>query len=381
MFRKIAKSLGIKYLLLEVLFLSALIVLSAVLISFSYTIFEAPIKIAKISDPDYIVYSPSSSLIFTGAIPSGVYTFLENASSMKLSPEICVLASINDEVVLARGVILPSFLNMTKLQVIQGSLNLSQSNAIVGYELAEKLNIRPGQTITLFSLISNKSLTFKVSAVVKGEVISDEVIVGLEDARFLRGFGGDYISFVRVLPESNQDMELLSSLGNMKEGREGTINIPAWLLSLVRNSQLSTSLSGYSTKLSKNMESVERASLFSALLASLLLSAAAVYSASGAIINAQMPRITLLWRLGLPRREVTRAIIAMKIVEALASSLLGTVAFFILHSFGLFRLTFLFHSLQADINLGYAMLYEILLILTLLFSVWKKVKSNAYEED
>ncbi|MGC8679406.1 MAG: hypothetical protein ACP5TH_06415, partial [Fervidicoccaceae archaeon] len=169
MFRKIAKSLGIKYLLLEVLFLSALIVLSAVLISFSYTIFEAPIKIAKISDPDYIVYSPSSSLIFTGAIPSGVYTFLENASSMKLSPEICVLASINDEVVLARGVILPSFLNMTKLQVIQGSLNLSQSNAIVGYELAERLNIRAGQTITLFSLISNKSLTFKVSAVVKGE--------------------------------------------------------------------------------------------------------------------------------------------------------------------------------------------------------------------
>jgi len=212
-------------------------------------------------------------------------------------------------------------------------------------------------------------------------VISSEVIVGLDDARYLRGLNEDQFSYIRVLPHGENDLKLLSSLSSTVEASSGKVNIPAWLLSLIKNSQISSSISGYSTRLSKNMESVERASIISALLTALILSIVAAYALSSAIVKSQATGLRLLWRLGMSKSEVIKRFILIKSISSFISSIVGFGFFLFLYFSGKLTFSFLYHSLRPSFDALYLLSYIALLASGYIVSAWKNAKVLLYEES
>jgi hypothetical protein len=382
MIKLFAKALGMRYWIVEISVLAVLITVSAILISSGGVAFEAPMRIPQVDSTTYVIYNPSSSLVFTGVIPSELLAYLENSSStLVMSPEVASLAIFYGKSIMVRGVEAESFLKITKPKMIVGVFEVGESKAVVGEDLARSFHIRLGETIVLYSFFTNRSLALYVTGIVENDVISSEVIVGLDDARYLRGLNEDQFSYIRVLPHGENDLKLLSSLSSTVEASSGKVNIPAWLLSLIKNSQISSSISGYSTRLSKNMESVERASIISALLTALILSIVAAYALSSAIVKSQATGLRLLWRLGMSKSEVIKRFILIKSISSFISSIVGFGFFLFLYFSGKLTFSFLYHSLRPSFDVLYLLSYIALLASGYIVSAWKNAKVLLYEES
>lgn len=382
MIKLFAKALGMRYWIVEISVLAVLITVSAILISSGGVAFEAPMRIPQVDSTTYVIYNPSSSLVFTGVIPSELLAYLENSSStLVMSPEVASLAIFYGKSIMVRGVEAESFLKITKPKMIVGVFEVGESKAVVGEDLARSFHIRLGETIVLYSFFTNRSLALYVTGIVENDVISSEVIVGLDDARYLRGLNEDQFSYIRVLPHGENDMKLLSSLSSTVEASSGKVNVPAWLLSLIKNSQISSSISGYSTRLSKNMESVERASIISALLTALILSIVAAYALSSAIVKSQATGLRLLWRLGMSKSEVIKRFILIKSISSFVSSIVGFGFFLFLYFSGKLTFSFLYHSLRPSFDALYLFSYIALLASGYIVSAWKNAKVLLYEES
>ncbi|MFP3268294.1 MAG: hypothetical protein RXO29_01695 [Desulfurococcales archaeon] len=382
MIKLFAKALGMRYWIVEISVLAVLITVSAILISSGGVAFEAPMRIPQVDSTTYVIYNPSSSLVFTGVIPSELLAYLENSSStLVMSPEVASLAIFYGKSIMVRGVEAESFLKITKPKMIVGVFEVGESKAVVGEDLARSFHIRLGETIVLYSFFTNRSLALYVTGIVENDVISSEVIVGLDDARYLRGLNEDQFSYIRVLPHGENDMKLLSSLSSTVEASSGKVNVPAWLLSLIKNSQISSSISGYSTRLSKNMESVERASIISALLTALILSIVAAYALSSAIVKSQATGLRLLWRLGMSKSEVIKRFILIKSISSFISSIVGFGFFLFLYFSGKLTFSFLYHSLRPSFDALYLFSYIALLASGYIVSAWKNAKVLLYEES
>jgi|UniRef100_A0A7J3SLF9 hypothetical protein len=382
MIKLFAKALGMRYWIVEISVLAVLITVSAILISSGGVAFEAPMRIPQVDSTTYVIYNPSSSLVFTGVIPSELLAYLENSSStLVMSPEVASLAIFYGKSIMVRGVEAESFLKITKPKMIVGVFEVGESKAVVGEDLARSFHIRLGETIVLYSFFTNRSLALYVTGIVENDVISSEVIVGLDDARYLRGLNEDQFSYIRVLPHGENDLKLLSSLSSTVEASSGKVNIPAWLLSLIKNSQISSSISGYSTRLSKNMESVERASIISALLTALILSIVAAYALSSAIVKSQATGLRLLWRLGMSKSEVIKRFILIKSISSFISSIVGFGFFLFLYFSGKLTFSFLYHSLRPSFDALYLLSYIALLASGYIVSAWKNAKVLLYEES
>jgi len=382
MIKLFAKALGMRYWIVEISVLAVLITVSAILISSGGVAFEVPMRIPQVDSTTYVIYNPSSSLVFTGVIPSELLVYLENSSStLVMSPEVASLAIFYGKSIMVRGVEAESFLKITKPKMIVGVFEVGESKAVVGEDLARSFHIRLGETIVLYSFFTNRSLALYVTGIVENDVISSEVIVGLDDARYLRGLNEDQFSYIRVLPHGENDLKLLSSLSSTVEASSGKVNIPAWLLSLIKNSQISSSISGYSTRLSKNMESVERASIISALLTALILSIVAAYALSSAIVKSQATGLRLLWRLGMSKSEVIKRFILIKSISSFISSIVGFGFFLFLYFSGKLTFSFLYHSLRPSFDALYLLSYIALLASGYIVSAWKNAKVLLYEES
>ena len=382
MIKLFAKALGMRYWIVEISVLAVLITVSAILISSGGVAFEAPMRIPQVDSTTYVIYNPSSSLVFTGVIPSELLAYLENSSStLVMSPEVASLAIFYGKSIMVRGVEAESFLKITKPKMIVGVFEVGESKAVVGEDLARSFHIRLGETIVLYSFFTNRSLALYVTGIVENDVISSEVIVGLDDARYLRGLNEDQFSYIRVLPHGENDLKLLSSLSSTVEASSGKVNVPAWLLSLIKNSQISSSISGYSTRLSKNMESVERASIISALLTALILSIVAAYALSSAIVKSQATGLRLLWRLGMSKSEVIKRFILIKSISSFISSIVGFGFFLFLYFSGKLTFSFLYHSLRPSFDALYLLSYIALLASGYIVSAWKNAKVLLYEES
>ena len=382
MIKLFAKALGMRYWIVEISVLAVLITVSAILISSGGVAFEAPMRIPQVDSTTYVIYNPSSSLVFTGVIPSELLVYLENSSStLVMSPEVASLAIFYGKTIMVRGVEAESFLKITRPKMIVGVFEVGESKAVVGEDLARSFHIRLGETIVLYSFFTNRSLALYVTGIVENDVISSEVIVGLDDARYLRGLNEDQFSYIRVLPHGENDLKLLSSLSSTVEASSGKVNVPAWLLSLIKNSQISSSISGYSTRLSKNMESVERASIISALLTALILSIVAAYALSSAIVKSQATGLRLLWRLGMSKSEVIKRFILIKSISSFISSIVGFGFFLFLYFSGKLTFSFLYHSLRPSFDALYLLSYIALLASGYIVSAWKNAKVLLYEES
>ncbi|PNV78947.1 MAG: hypothetical protein C0179_08160 [Fervidicoccus sp.] len=357
--RLVLKSFGMRGFAIEVLSLFFILIFSYSLISITSSVAYAPFYIAEAGGGGELLYSSSSTLVYTGLVPSSLYTYLLNVTGGQgISPEVSVPILIDGKAVIARGIEVGRFVNCTDLKVIEGGLNLSNGGALVGERVADGFKLKVGDQFTALSAMSNRSLTFFVVGIISGSAVSDEVLISIDDARYLRGINDEMLSYIRVCSQSPEVMNAIGEIGNSSQEREG-ISVPSWLLSLASRFSVSSTLSGYSTRISKNIEEAERVTLIASLSVSVALSSILAFSLSGASISSSSSAIKALRDMGMRKRDVLKSVAVEKSIAFSSSLILSIASYLLMEKMGIIYAYVLEHRIPPSLSWIDAMIYTI----------------------
>jgi len=154
-----------------------------------------------------VVYDRNSNTPFTGLIP--IY-LVENISSIKgvmaVSPEVIVPCVLKNESVFLRGIVPEDFVKLNQLVMVEGSMiRLDDLDSIiVGKNLAERLDLKPGESVLVLSVFVNQYLELYVKGVfVSRSVMDDEILAPLYVGQWLRGTDYNYVTLMRVKVNSS----------------------------------------------------------------------------------------------------------------------------------------------------------------------------------
>lgn len=154
-----------------------------------------------------VVYDRNSNTPFTGLIP--IY-LVENISSIKgvmaVSPEVIVPCVLKNESVFLRGIVPKDFVKLNQLVMVEGSMiRLDDLDSIiVGKNLAERLDLKPGERVLVLSVFVNQYLELYVKGVfVSRSVMDDEILAPLYVGQWLRGTDYNYVTLMRVKVNSS----------------------------------------------------------------------------------------------------------------------------------------------------------------------------------
>lgn len=154
-----------------------------------------------------VVYDRNSNTPFTGLIP--IY-LVENISSIKgvmaVSPEVIVPCVLKNESVFLRGIVPEDFVKLNQLVMVEGSMiRLDDLDSIiVGKNLAERLDLKPGERVLVLSVFVNQYLELYVKGVfVSRSVMDDEILAPLYVGQWLRGTDYNYVTLMRVKVNSS----------------------------------------------------------------------------------------------------------------------------------------------------------------------------------
>jgi ABC-type lipoprotein release transport system permease subunit len=180
------------------------IFLNAAVFSVSFTFLDSFQKFSSGflgGGPDIaVIWHPLASTIQSGSIPSYLSESIRGIPGvLDASPE--VLASVVTERGLAvslRGISDPFFV-VQGISVGDEVADLDYSDCILGAEVAKRLELGVGDTLTLQSSMRNVAMEFHVKEVMEtGDVVEDEVLVNVDTARLFRGLSEDYVTLIRV---------------------------------------------------------------------------------------------------------------------------------------------------------------------------------------
>jgi ABC-type lipoprotein release transport system permease subunit len=191
-----------------------------------------------------VVYDRNSNTPFTGLIP--IY-LVENISSIKgvmaVSPEVIVPCVLKNESVFLRGIVPEDFVKLNQLVMVEGSMiRLDDLDSIiVGKNLAERFDLKPGERVLVLSVFVNQYLELYVKGVfVSRSVMDDEILAPLYVGQWLRGTDYNYVTLMRVKVNSSMvDASVIFEAIGAKSssvGSSGVSQLFGGLLSLSRPS-------------------------------------------------------------------------------------------------------------------------------------------------
>ncbi|KXA91661.1 hypothetical protein AKJ57_00485 [candidate division MSBL1 archaeon SCGC-AAA259A05] len=144
----------------------------------------------------------SSNTPFSGLVPSRMASRASGLSGVEtVSPEVIVSTIIDGEPVFVRGIMPKKFLSLSKIEVIRGSeLEYGDLNsALVGRELADRLDLDPGDRTVIGSAMADRYSILEVEGIhSSGTALDDEILVPLYQGQWLRGIGHDRLTMMRV---------------------------------------------------------------------------------------------------------------------------------------------------------------------------------------
>jgi len=369
------RALESRILVVEALVFLALFTASGIILGYTSTLVYTPFNIARLTGDTLLVYSPGSTLVYTGLVPVEVAGILLNESSgIRVSPEVVAPVMLGDKVFFTRGVY-PGSLNETvSIEVTSGVYSVKPLNAIVGYRLSARAGIKPGDVVCPVSLFNGRVLCFNVTGVFRSStLLDDELVVYIDDARYLRGVSSNQVSFVRVKPGSSRDVELVNSLLNASATTSAP-SIPGWLLELVSRLNITSSSIRLEARYAGDVSRVARASMLMGLGASLLLSTLLVVAFSGLYTTMASQSIRVLYEEGLPPSRIASWIILFKtpllITVSVASYMLASILLPTISS----SLTLMYHSTQYYLDPSTYILYTATTILLYLASLYLSVR-------
>jgi ABC-type lipoprotein release transport system permease subunit len=148
------------------------------------------------------VYSTKGSTPFTGAVSLALNDRINTIEGViATSPETIAPSTINGQSVFIRGILPQELSKLNSLTILQGeNLNLTDTNAaIIGKNLSQRLNLKVGDEILAFSVLSERYVQLVVRGVYQSESsLNDEVLVPLYVGQWLRGVNYNDVTFIRA---------------------------------------------------------------------------------------------------------------------------------------------------------------------------------------
>ncbi len=204
---------GFKYLHRNrLLTLTAILILTSMLFSvtaFSFLgMYNGFSNYAGEADDIAAIYGTQGSTPLTGIIPVYLADELGAINGVQAtSPEIIAPCVINDQSVFVRGVVPQEVEKLNPLNIKQGvTLSLSDLDAaLIGINLAQRLNLKVNDTITVFGTLAQQYVTLYVQGVFSSNSpLDDEAIVPLYCGQWLRGLTYNQASLIRVKMDTTQ---------------------------------------------------------------------------------------------------------------------------------------------------------------------------------
>ncbi|UIO99739.1 ABC transporter permease [Halobaculum sp. CBA1158] len=131
-------------------------------------------------------------------VPEG-YADALRASGTDASAELLAFSVVDGEAVLTRGADYGAFASVSSVSLTAGREPERADEAVVGADLAARLDLDPGDEMTLGGSTEPAVTTVTVVGVFAGPgAVDDQLIVSLPTARHLTGKSGDAVQFVRT---------------------------------------------------------------------------------------------------------------------------------------------------------------------------------------
>lgn len=148
------------------------------------------------------IHSNIGSTPLTAIVPTYLADYVRSIDGvLASSPEVIAPVSLDDHAVFVRGISLDEFTKLNDLHLLQGEL-LDMNDgygAVVGKDLAERLNLKVGDSLLVFGVISQTYVELTVKGVFQSDsVMDDEILVPIYVGQWLRGVNYNYVSFIRV---------------------------------------------------------------------------------------------------------------------------------------------------------------------------------------
>jgi ABC-type lipoprotein release transport system permease subunit len=154
------------------------------------------------------VYGTTGSTPLTGIVPLSLTDKISSVNGvLACSPEVIAPVVIDGKSVFIRGILPEDISKLNNLTVTEGEpLYLTDVDcAVVGKGLSEKLNLKPGDKITAYSVLSEKYADLQIKGVYEsGSPIDDEALVPIYVGQWLRSLTYDQVSVIRAKIDPNQ---------------------------------------------------------------------------------------------------------------------------------------------------------------------------------
>jgi ABC-type lipoprotein release transport system permease subunit len=149
---------------------------------------------------EVIVSNPLASTPFTSTVPEILKVSLSRFNGViNTSAEVLQPSVVENHPIYVRGV------DYDVLSLFDQSINLSGesdnfegNNAIIGENLAKRINAVVGQSITTESITTKKSITVTIIGVVSSDVHNDELLIPLNLAKYYANLDVTKVGYVRV---------------------------------------------------------------------------------------------------------------------------------------------------------------------------------------
>jgi ABC-type lipoprotein release transport system permease subunit len=154
------------------------------------------------------VYNTTGKTPFTGVIPIAAENEIEHMRGIvATSAEVIAPCTVEGHSVFVRGVVPQDIANLNALTITQGqNLGINDTySAMIGQAAAQRLNLKTGGDILVFSVLSQKYVQVQIKGVFQSQSsLNDEVLVPLYTGQWLRGLSYDSVTLIRVKIDTNQ---------------------------------------------------------------------------------------------------------------------------------------------------------------------------------
>lgn len=176
---------------------------------------------ASLSAGGETITEPGASHPLSSQIPTSYAAGIED-DELAASPEIVLLASIDSQSYLARGVDYEAFATVTDARLVDGTSPKTDREAVIGVKLAETLDIEPGDELVIGGTTEAAVTQVTVVGMYETTELEDhQLLVSLPTARHLTSVEPGHVNLIRT------NVSDRSSLGGTESPTVVDIDAPA----------------------------------------------------------------------------------------------------------------------------------------------------------
>ncbi|MEM0471732.1 MAG: FtsX-like permease family protein [Sulfolobales archaeon] len=281
-----------------------------------------------------IIYNPGSRTPYTSSVPAHLAIRLsEIGGVLASSPEVITPCIVNGRSVFMRGAIPEDLGKIDGLTIIDGDrIGLSDiDSALIGRNAAERLGLRVGDTVLVFSILSDRYVELRIRGIfISGSALDDEIVAPLYVAQWLSGLDYGSVTLIRLkLSPSANISEVLSivraELPKPTQPEPGELT-PLELLvlwSAGRSGQVSAEEASRFVESYVGRYGVTREALLTASISTLVFSSLAIVLASRTLVAQHRGELGVLRSLGASKKLLKIDLLIKLLPWIIISSILG----------------------------------------------------------